>query len=377
MKKKKIAILTQPLGLNYGGMMQNYALQGILSEMGFEPLTINRDYNKDSRWITCKVKIYNFIHKIESKNIPLEVKKFAAKYNNDFVKRKINITKPISSNIYITDFFRNNDFDCYIVGSDQTWRPQYSPKIENYFLDFLNGKKGNSKCIAYASSFGTDEWEYSPEKTEKVKVLVKQFDAISVREDSGIELCEKHLDTKAELVLDPTLLLTAEDYIKDLRLKDYAGDKFLFTYVLDKNVAKLNYIDKCASKLGLKVKSSQSEKDIFKYKKSDVIADYLQPPIEEWLSGFKNADFVITDSFHGMVFSILFRKPFVAIVNKERGTSRFTSLLKQLNLLDRLVFSVDSIPNEILDTSIDYEVVHKELEQLKNKSLAFLKQNLS
>lgn len=374
--KKKVAILTQPLGLNYGGIMQNYALQKVLKKMGFEPLTVDRQLNKKSAWIQFKIKVYNLLYRTTNREISFKIKEIAAKHNTDFIDGNIIIGSPIRTDNDFYSFFKKNNFDVYIVGSDQTWRPKYSPNIYNYYLDFLDKKNDGIKKIAYASSFGTDKWEYSTIATEKVKKLVKRFDSISVREDSGLRLCEDYLDVKVKLVLDPTLLLSAEDYVENLNLKNGVEEKFMFTYVLDESGEKLNYIKACALKLALEVTSSQSKKNIFDYKESDTIEDYIQPPIEYWLSGFKNADFVITDSFHGMVFSILFRKPFLAIINKERGASRFTSLLTQLNLLDRLVYNTDSIPTELLNSPIDYDGVHEKLQHLKDKSLEFLKQNL-
>lgn len=374
--KKKIAILTQPLGLNYGGVMQNYALQQILKKMGYEPITINRTYNTFPTSILIRVKIwvYNLIHAIKTDKIPQKIKDYAGQHNMAFMKKNMKLTKLLDSDAAFYKFMKRNHFDCYIVGSDQTWRPQYSPNIDNYFLDFLNDKS-SSKAIAYATSFGTDQWEFSPEKTKRAKELITKFSAVSVREDSGIALCQTHLNIKAELVLDPTLLLDKEDYINNLGLKDSDEDPYLFTYVLDQSQEKIDFINQTSEILNLKTKKNQSEKDIFKYKSADRKEEYLQPPLENWLSGFKNAQYVITDSFHGMVFSIIFRKPFTAIVNRERGASRFTSLLAQLNLEKRLVFDINQ-KSSFTISSIDYDEVDRRLEDLKVSSYQFLKHAL-
>src|SRR5690606_15864360 len=106
----------------------------------------------------------------------------------------------------------NIGFDTYIVGSDQCWRPKYSPNITNYFLDFLNDKQ-NVIRISYAASFGTSDWEFNEPETKMCRDLIQKFDAVSVRESSGIELCQKYLDKEAQHVLDPTMLLELDDYI--------------------------------------------------------------------------------------------------------------------------------------------------------------------
>src|SRR5690606_30541311 len=135
-------------------------------------------------------------------------------------------------------------FSAVVVGSDQVWRPRYSPNIYNFFLDFL---KNNStiKKVAYAASFGTEDWEYTEEQTREARELIKHFNAVSVRESSGVLLCDKYLNRKdAVHVLDPTLLLKAEDYNQLInKTKKEIG---LFTYVLDETKEKLDFIKQCS-----------------------------------------------------------------------------------------------------------------------------------
>lgn len=118
----------------------------------------------------------------------------------------------IDSTSSLRKYFKKNRYDAVIVGSDQTWRPKYSPNIYDFYLDFISKDK-RIKRIAYASSFGVDDWEYSAEETKKCAKLSKLFDGISVREQSGIDLCKDHLGVDSELALDPTLLLNKDDYV--------------------------------------------------------------------------------------------------------------------------------------------------------------------
>ena len=130
------------------------------------------------------------------------------------------------------------------------WRPCYSYYLPNYFLDFTMGDK--VKRIAYAASFGTSEWEFTAEQTEQCAALAKSFDAISIREDSGVELCSKYLGVNAVCLLDPTLLLRKEDYVYLVEKEQVtAFDSKLMTYVLDQSEEKQRIIQELSYKLGL------------------------------------------------------------------------------------------------------------------------------
>src|SRR5690606_30989510 len=161
------------------------------------------------------------------------------KHTKKFINENIQLSPLIENTTDLKKHFNKNDFDAVIVGSDQTWRPKYSPNIYNYYLDFL--KDNNQiKKLAYASSFGTAEWEYTEEQTKIVKQLVKQFHAISVREAAGVDLWREKLGIEAVHLLDPTLLLTAEDYSE--RINQPKANKELFTYVLDESKEKQDFI---------------------------------------------------------------------------------------------------------------------------------------
>lgn len=368
--------MTQPLGSNYGGIIQNYALQKILTDMGHETVTINRrreNTHSKIRILAGGYKTLFFRHVLKSKNpIYLDFKKIFA-CNHSFLKKHVNLSPPLQSTQALEVFFSKEKFYAVVVGSDQVWRPRYSPNIFNFFLDFISKKEVNKK-VAYAASFGTENWEYTSEQTERCRNLLQQFDGVSVREDSGIPLCKEHLHcNNAQHVLDPTLLLNAEDYNK--LIGKSGNKKGLFSYVLDNSKDKKEFINTCAEELKLEKFSNQS-----KYKtsvpKNGTLDDYIVPPIEGWLQGFRDAGFVITDSFHGTVFSILNRKPFFALVNKSRGASRFESLAKQLGLEDRLIYDVAEFNFTKLSSEINYDAVKSKLDLLKAESLRFLKNNL-
>src|SRR5690606_16204730 len=294
------------------------------------------------------------------------------KHTKKFINENIQLSPLIENTTDLKKHFNKNDFDAVIVGSDRTWRPKYSPNIYNYYLDFL--KDNNQiKKLPYASSFGTAEWEYTEEQTKIVKQLAKQFHAISVREAAGVDLCREKLGVEAVHLLDPTLLLTAEDYSS--LIQKPKERKELYTYVLDNSLDVEEFIKNVGQKLGLTQTTNQA-KAKFELSTRRKTEDYILPPIEGWLQGFRDADFVITDSFHGTVFSIINKKPFLTILNKSRGASRFESLLGQFGLEDRLLYSLDNLDYKILEKEIDFEFVHSEIDKQRKQSLEFLQNNL-
>lgn len=372
----KVAIMTQPLGKNYGGIMQAYALQKVLKDMGRSPTTI--DYqSKEPSIIYKKARLaYRLAKKITGKRkAPINIEsyiKLLTKDNQKFIDKYIVQSEYIDSTSSLRKHFKKNRYDAVIVGSDQTWRPKYSPNIYDFYLDFISKDK-RIKRIAYASSFGVDDWEYSVEETKRCAKLAASFDAISVREQSGIDLCKNYLGVDSELTLDPTLLLDKEDYLALI------GDRYnngksegVFTYFLDKNEDKKKAAEYIANELGSHIYDCQAKRSLGDSNGAH-LEDYKMPAVQDWLASFANAEFVLTDSFHGMVFSIIFDKPFLIIVNKERGAARFESLLNKIGGLDNLVYDPSVIYNESLDINNIDTINSKELNSMKSHSASFLK----
>lgn len=365
----KIAILTHPLRTNYGGILQNFALQKILKRMGHHVETIDCHEDKTffyriasfvkrniSRYIFGKKYIPTGFH------VNLSRKEFLwITYNlQTFIQKYINTTEYIQSFDKLSDFDYRR-FECYIVGSDQVWLPQFAPRT---YFDFLSDKPVIK--IAYAASFGTPEWIYSDELTKKCKVLINQFKAISVREDSAVDLCMKYFGVETTHVLDPTLLLKKEDYVELIEEDVPKTPDLLFTYFLDPDESKENIAAECKRQLGLKNHYSS-----IGFKNGDRV---VIPSISNWLSRFRDADFILTDSFHGLVFSIIFQKQFLVIANYKRGIARFTSLLSILGLQNRLI-SEDQ--HFITTENIDYKIVQKRLEEERTISINFLEKAIS
>lgn len=369
----KIVILTLPLNLNYGGILQCYALQTILERMGHEVQVLTRPRYGRSYYIiyplaVCKRLLKRFvlgkkvaIFKAPHQIIRQHTNRFIHQYIHQYTQREW--TAKIASH-----------FDAIVVGSDQVWRPIYYQPIEEAFLSFLGD--ADIKRVAYAASFGVDHCEYTEEQRELCSSLLKKFDAISVRESSGVQLCQEYFDTKAVQVLDPTLLLSVDDYrtlIKKGKTQPSKGN--MLVYLLDRTKEKENFVERIAQAKGLTPFWMNSDID----DETLSLEQRIKMPVEQWLRSFDDADFVLTDSFHGCVFSILFRKNFIVILNKDRGADRFHSLLKQFGLQNRLISGYGDLEKRAgeLFKPIDYAAVEEKLSRLKADSLRFLREALT
>ena len=214
----RIGILTQPLRANYGGLIQNYALQQVLKQLGHEPVTIDQREKEFPKW-------YRFLGFVKSwilyiiNSSAVNKPKYSVTRNEDNIIRKHCISF-IEKNISVSnqcagaEEFRKEairlGIEGYVVGSDQCWRPMYNIHLSDMFLKFTLDMEVK-KRVAYAASFGSDNWEFSEQMTKICADLAKMFDAISVRENSGIKLCKQYLGVDAVHVLDPTLLLEREE----------------------------------------------------------------------------------------------------------------------------------------------------------------------
>lgn len=359
----RIAIITQPLRYNYGGIVQNFALQTVLRRMGHSVVTLDGEVKE-------RKSIKNNIIKVFRKIIRLLSNKKGNifgiwKYQSTTEKLSKNTKKFIDSyiNVRRLDSLKKNEFDIFVVGSDQVWRPSYSNLNEAY-LEFASGWS-NIKRISYAASFGTDKWEYTDEETIYCRELIKRFDAVSVREESAVKLCKEFLGVKAIHVLDPTMLLDKQDYIKEINLdKVPKSPGTLFFYFLDGNNYKNSIVTKIEQEKGVKSFTVNSKVE----QSTANFDDRIQPPVEAWLRAFYDADYVVTDSFHGCVFSMIFEKPFVVLSNPKRGSARFESLLKMFGQQNRLLLE----GTEVSDISFLDEKPIVDFDQMRKLSIGFL-----
>lgn len=373
----RIGILTLPLHTNYGGILQAYALQTVLERMGHEVCVLGAEFHSED--VSLSYKIRWALRQI--KNILTNGKYLPFKYNN-----KAQLEMYNARILYTSYFIKNHihekkvnslgdikpsDFDAIIVGSDQIWRTRYNKKwnqqkIDDVYLGFTKG--WNIRRIAYAASFGTNSLEIEDCDLEACQKSISQFDAISVRESSGVDICNKKLGVKAIVMPDPTMLLIKDDYMKLIPKEQNHTGHQLLSYILAETKDNARLREYIAKQKHLEINIVNNPIYYDKNKKLP-----SQPPVENWLQGFAECDYVITDSFHACVFSILFHKPFTAIANRSGGVDRFESLLKMFGLENRLVYSVDEY-KEMPD--INWEKIDCILKSNRAIGLNFLKESL-
>lgn len=380
----KIGILTQPLQRNYGGILQCYALFEVLKGLGHEVCVLDRHHHTPflRKLLRSAKRILRYCLGAEKKENILSIWMTAgqmrtiSRHTSAFIDRHIPHTRPLLRTKELRQAAGNEHIDAYVVGSDQVWRPVFSPCITNYYIDF--DQRDHIIRIAYAASFGVDTWEYDRQAQQVCAGYAKKFDAISVREDSGVTLCRNYLGVAAEHVLDPTMLLRREQYEKlatDRHALASRGN--LLTYILDPSPEKSTIVGNVSRKLGLTPFSVMPSREADVLNCAMYPEECTSPAVEQWLRGFMDARYVIVDSFHGCVFSILFNKPFIAIANCSRGETRFTSLLRTFGLEGRLIHNAGELTDSLITAPVDWERCNGILQSERKKSLLFLRTNLN
>lgn len=369
----KIGILTLPFNNNYGGYLQAYALMTVLKRMGHDVELINRRANKPAikQRISYSLKtivkiLLGMPHgalimdnerdlKIQGCNMQSFVEKYITPKTNPFYST-IQMTKECEGK-----------YDIVVVGSDQVWRPIYVSQIEDFFFEFITDT--HVKKISYAASFGTASPEYTDVEILRCKKLIADFAAVSIREKSGLDAIKSFgwkTQTPPQVVLDPTFLLPKECYDGIISNKNSSIQKRrICCYILDNCSIVDDIIKKVEFSLNL------PSFNIINDKKDNS----PKPSIEDWLDNIKNSSFVMTDSFHGMVFSIIFNTPFAVFINRTRGADRFDSLLSQLGLEGRICADGEEVEH-VLSTPINWDEVNLKLSSLIESSKMFLEKSI-
>ncbi len=381
MRSKTICVLTQPLWTNYGALLQAWALQSVIAKEGYEVVTdaFPRRFPSFAERNTDRAKRIVAHYLLGRKTV--DTNPFYPS-PQDWQRVSKNTARFVRDNIRTVDFFEGNAapcdsmlqrFDTLVCGSDQVWRMDYG-RVESYFFDFVKGD--DKKLISYAASFGVSHWQFNEPMTERLRALAARFQALSVREEEAVALCEEFLSRKARWVADPTLLLRAEDYERLIERGDtHSSNGSLMTYFLDRNGWKSGLTERLEQSKHLKAFTVMPKRVLGRdTRRFDPLCVYPSP--QQWLRGFAEADFVLTDSFHGTVFAIIFRRPFVVIANKQRGVSRIRSLLSLCGLEDRMIFEDETPNGDLFERKPDFGAVEECLEGFVSHSRDFLIGNL-
>ncbi|WP_461202966.1 polysaccharide pyruvyl transferase family protein [Enterococcus sp. N342-3-1-2] len=362
----KIGILTFQNATNYGAILQAYALQKSIESLNLNYQVEIIDYRQKQLEKQYSPTFFDKSSGLKgiirfTLYFPLKFRK--KKIFNKFINENINLSKKFLTKYQI------DSYDCFFVGSDQVWNLEITKNDSAYLLDFVENNN-DIKKIAYAASIGKNDL-----KDNEISLFEKYiplFDKISVREGYLKKIINKFTIVEVEEVLDPTLLLNANRWLEITDINKYKGQKFLLVYALEDNLEMRKVITRISEKLDLEV--------IELIKSGDSFANKFFPRTifspQDFLSLFYNATYVVTNSFHGTAFSVIFEKNFITVPHTTRG-SRMINLLNMCDLSDRLVtkFDEDSINN--LVSNPDFKNCKKSLDYMRALSLDFIKDCLN
>ena len=364
----KIALITIHNANNYGAILQAYATKKVLSQYG-SVSTINYV----NPYLAHHLDLVRFeISKHGIKMAVHDAFRIYSRYKairkiKDFLHTTMELTDPVTKE----DILHNklNDFDLYVCGSDQIWNPDIvsaEKKLDaTYFMDFAPRE---AKKISYASSAGAHI--YTGSEVEQVRNLLHDFEVISVREKGTADMLEAILCRKVHHVVDPTLLLSKDEWIEsfEISLDDNQNapiDKYILLYSVPKTPLIRETVDYFARKLNLKVVTV--DQGLTLPAKVDVHIKDAGP--REFVKLFLNAEFVITDSFHGVCFAVNFGKQFIAVSPGDRS-NRIESFLAMVDLEERLINSEEQFGD--INVDIDFNEVYLKLFEIRNSSLNVL-----
>jgi hypothetical protein len=368
----KAGIITFHCADNFGAVLQTYALSKKIENMGvfseiidFNPSIIVEPYKIFPRIDYCiknrglKGTLKTYISRLKRRN---EIKNKRNKFQ-DFRNKYMRISK-IKFNKSKQLYDNPPKYDYYIAGSDQIWNPDFFSKIGNsYFLDFV---KADCIRISYAASIAKE----NVEETSFGECLgyIKKFDYISVREKSGKTFLNKIINNNIFVTIDPTFLITKDEWLCITKLPNNK-EKYIFVYDLTKNENIIRIANKISEMENLKIITYS---DGLGY--NNWLESFFSKSPTEFLGLIQNAEYVLTNSFHGLAFGIIFNKQFYCIPHNKTG-SRMLDLLNDLNLSDRIINSSIDIKQNRKD--IDYNKVNSMINIQVNNSLDFLRKALN
>lgn len=361
MEKIKVAIITFHCSYNYGSALQAFALRTLLIKKKYEVNIIDFIYKKDfEQYRLFRMNTYLKNPKSFVGDIIFFKKNYKRKCSFEtFAKKYFNLTR---KKYYNYEDMRelNDKFDIFICGSDQIWNLDCTQGVEPaYFLNFVNKDKLK---IAYAPSLA--HIKFAKNYDEDLKKAIKDIDYISVREESTLPLIQSLTEKRVNVVLDPTLLLDRKDYELIINQKKQR-DEYIFVYMLEYNDELVRYCNKFSNERKIKVIYIANNKfsGIKGYNAFGIGPD-------KFLKYIKEAKYIVTNSFHATVFSIIFNKMFVTFTTKH-SSSRMVDLLDKLGISDRIYNEKFNI-----DKDIDYDKVQEKLIDMRKSSLEYLSKAL-
>ena len=350
----KAGIITFHRAVNYGAVLQTYALQRAVEKLGHEAEVI--DYRcKEVDMAASPLLGFRSgeSFKSASKKLIFRLRKNIA--FNSFIRQYINLSSKVVTGSDLKNI--SGRYDVFFTGSDQVWNYGCSGSDEAFFLDFVkDGRKKN----AYAASFGTEtKFEGDP---FDYRTLLADFNSISVREKSGVDIVKSESGRDAQVTLDPTLLLSKEEW-KPAVGKRPLKEKYIFVYYIRESKDLLDYARKLSEKTGYKIINAKNSKEFF-----------LKCSPSDFLAWIYYADYFVTNSFHGTVFSLLFNKKFAIELDNGKTVNNRSKELLELVGVDRTL-SLENINR--INEETDYVAVESIIEKERAQSVDFIKKALT
>lgn len=361
----QVGVITFHSANNYGAVLQTWALQKVLRNLGtttgvinyhpdiidglYDPMKLKRGFSRE----LLKLKLY------------LRNRKSIIRYNKfqSFLNTKLNLIGDYRTYKELSNAKLN--LEAYIVGSDQVWNPTHIGGFDPaYYLEFA---EPGSKRISYAASLGTD---YIVAKhKETMEKSLNSFTSISVRERSIQTAISELADKPVEVVLDPTLLLDKEDY-DEIKVNSKYKEPYILIYSIEKNSQLMEFANKISVSLGMPILQRRPMSGL-----KNQLEPFYTSDAGEFLGYIESAKYVITNSFHGTVFSVLYGKPFVSMLHSDTG-SRTENLLKELGLSSHILYDIKDFNNFDMFRLKDIEEVKRNIMKLRETSMNFIKGSL-
>lgn len=365
----KIAVITLKDSPNYGGILQAYALQKVIEKLGHDCTLIdymNDDFRHKFTFFGKPKEmgiIYWLFKKVQYPLMTVMMKRMMPFYNHTKLTKHFNSSEELAE--------LNAKYDIFITGSDQVWACDLNYYDDSYFLSFV---EKDHKKISYAASFGRTTDMLKTAERKFIAPQLSRFDFLGVRENSGVDVI-KSLSGREDAisVLDPTFLLNKEDWEKVANHEHKGkGKKYILCYLMQ---SKINDISALCLAKKMSKKTGMPIIKICRGLTSILWGETVYiPTVEEWLGLFMDAEYIITNSFHGMAFSVNFNKNFTSFIEGDPMSgrnSRIYDRCKDFGLLDRI--QVVGSRNEVMTENIDFSKVSSVLEDLKKESISYLK----
>ena len=369
-QKMTVKVITRHAPSNYGSLLQSIATQTVLEHLGYECKMI--DYQrKDERGIRM---VLNQVSRKKDFSSPLKklfyiiirypVEKYAQCRFDRMRNRYLKMTKRCTTPEDLSQL----KADAFMTGSDQVWGPVITGMYDAaYFLQFATG---GAKRLSYAASFGKTNFDAAT--TRVYQQMLASYDKITVREDSAVQMLESWGAKNCYgQVLDPTLLLSADEWIdllvyEEMQIK-YASQKYILVYQIHNDRQLSSYALRLAAHTGLKLLRVNP----FMHQVHRGGQVVLCPDVTEFLSLIKNATYIVTDSFHGTCFSLTFEKQFIEVLPNNTTGTRNQSILALTGLSNRIVYDFDDF--SIINRMINYQPVREILAKERGRSVKMLK----